>query len=73
MSCKYLTKKHLPMHPEIGGSPYPSFTEVPSCRLGRLNRPDSVIGEAKRCHETPYDGPCWWWIEEHPDITDEKY
>jgi len=74
MACKYFTRKTKLLPPEIGsGSALPRGTSFPDCMLGRLNRTDSVVGEAPTCEKTPQQGPCWWWEENQAGLTDLKF
>ena len=69
MTCKYLSKRTVLMPPEVGGSPVPSATTEPACRLGRE---PGIIGWAHKCEETPENGPCWYWVEEHGTSTPDR-
>jgi len=74
MSCKFLTQKNKPLPSEIGsGSALHQNTKFPDCKLKRLNQIDAVVGEARNCEETPYNGPCWWWKENKAGLADTEF
>ena len=72
MACKYFTTtiKVAPGGSQVGGPITPQGITVPICRLGR--KPDTV-GWPSQCDETPTNGPCWYWIEEHGSAPDLKF
>jgi hypothetical protein len=71
MTCKYLAKTPGPKPAETGDSAMPVFIEMPACALRR--RPELIIGGTGKCRETPEEGPCWWWEEDHPGVPDQRF
>jgi hypothetical protein len=71
MACKYLRMEPRRKPPETGDSALPVFIKMPACQLGRepLNR----LFWAGKCEETPQQGPCWRWEEEHPGAPDPQF
>jgi len=69
MTCKCLTTKFviIPGGSEVGGPITPQSRPMPECKLRR--QPDDLFWPTK-CNETPSDGPCWFWIEEHGSQSD---
>jgi hypothetical protein len=71
MACKHLTKTLYRKPAETGDSALPALIEMPACALRR--QPDIIIGGTGRCKETPEQGPCWRWEEEHPGVPDPSF
>jgi len=71
MTCIFLTKRQKVMPPEIGGSLTPNVILVDGCELGR---DPGQIGWITNCENTPTNGPCWYWVDEHgTDIPDRGF
>ena len=75
MTCQFyvMAKKVVEGGMEIGGSSLPHAVNMPQCKLGR--KPDELFW-AKKCTETLYEGPCWYWLDirgNQPDTEFERY
>ena len=72
MTCKYLSTETriIPGNVEVGGPITPQKTSMPACKL---KRKPGILFWAKKCNETPRNGPCWFWIEEHGKAQDIQF
>ena len=72
MPCKYLTTEIeiVPGGTEVGGSIMPQKISKLACKLGR--KPDLLFW-ASKCNKTQFNGPCWFWLEEHGSTEDVQF
>jgi hypothetical protein len=65
-----MSKKITPGGTEVGSSPFPYAIDSPICKLGR--KPDILFWGTK-CNDTPYNGPCWLWVDENGSQVDVEF